>query len=462
MADILIENGIVITMDSRRRIIKDGAVAIEGDKVIEVGKTNEVKRKHSADFRIDARQKIVMPGLIDAHVHSIQMLARGLADDIDLIGWIHDRILPYEAAMTDKDAYVSALLCCLELIRNGTTCFADPGGYRMESVAKAIEESGMRGIIAWASMDMHDPERPVPPALRTTTEEALRRSEELIKKCHNMANGRIRVWTCLRVEPNVSEKLIKGINDLAKRYNVGVQMHAAVSKEQVEWVKKRTGLTVVEYLESLGVLGPHWLLIHMGWITDKEVHILKERDVKVCHVPGASLHGAYGSCSRGKFPELIKSGVTVGLGNDSSAANNSLDMFKAMYLAATCHKEARCDPTLISPEQALEMATVNNAKCLHWDNEIGSIEPGKKADIIIVNIRRSNYIPIHDFSIVPNLVYSGDGHDVETVIIDGKIIMENREVKTLDEAKVLDEAQKAAERIVGEIGLNIKPRWEIQ
>ncbi len=464
MAGIIVEGGTVVTVDAQRRIIKDGAVYFEGDTIVDVGKASDLKRKHKADQKVDAKGKLVLPGLIDTHLHMTQMLARGLADDIDLIGWMHERIWPYESVLTDDDVYKSATLCSLEMIKTGTTAFADPGGYRMEHVARAVEKAGLKGILSWASIDVSDPLRPVPKNLLTTTDEAVRKNEELIRNCHGKANGRIRVWGGLRVEPNASSNLIKRINDLAKKYGTGVEMHAAVNEAQVEWIKKREGKTMVEYLDSLGVLGPHWMLIHMGWINDKEVQILKARDVAVSHVPGASMFGAYGSISHGKFPELIKAGVRVGLGCDSSAADNSIDMFRAMYLGNTAHKDARLQADLISPEKTLEMATIDAARVLHWENEIGSLEPGKKADIIVVNIKKSNWVPMHDFSIVPCVVYSGEGKDVDTTIVNGKILMENRKVTTLNEEKVLEESQEAAETIVARAGLDkkIKPRWPIQ
>jgi len=461
--NLFVKGRYIVTVDRSRRIIRDGAVVVENDVIVDVGKAGELKSKYPRYEVIDAGKKIILPGLVDAHLHQTQMLARGLADDVDLITWIYDRILPYEAVMDDNDAYISAALCSMEAIKTGTTTSIDPGGYRMENVARAMEEIGIRGVIAWASMDVDDPARPIPKELKTSTEEAVRRNEELLKRCHGLANGRIVVWCGLRVEPNVSAELISRINDLALKHGVGVEMHNAVSKEQMEWVLKKTGKTTVEYLDSLGVLGPHWLLIHMGWITEKEVKILKEKNVKVAHVPGASMKGAYGSIAFGKFPELIANGVTVCLGCDSCAANNSLDMFRAMYLAATAHKEVRYDPDLILPEEALQMATIEGAKAVAMEDKIGSIEKGKKADLIIVDPNSSNWVPNHEFALVPNIVYSGDGRDVETVIIDGRIVMEGRRMLTVDENKILEDAQRSSEKIIYRLeekfGLKLTSRW---
>ncbi|MBI2361387.1 MAG: amidohydrolase [Deltaproteobacteria bacterium] len=463
MAKILIKNGTVITMDPRRRIIKDGAVAIENDRIVDVGRTDALKN-FQAEKVFDATDRIVMPGLIDAHCHHVQMLARGIGDDVDLIAWCYERIYPYEVLLDDESTYLSALLCCLEMIRTGTTCVCDPGGYRMDNVGRALVETGMRGIITWAGMDQWSDDRPLPDGLpgKLGTAETLKVEEKLVKDWNGREGGRIRACYGLRVEPNVSDALYRGINDLAKRDGVMVEMHAAVNVDQVEWVRKRTGQTVIEHMNSLGILGPHWYLIHMAVLTDKEVRMLKDNDCKVIHVPGATLHGAYGSAKVGKFPELIDMGVTVALGCDSSAANNSLDMFRAMYEAATVHKEARLVADLIVPEKALEMATIDGARAVHWDHEIGSLEKGKKADIIIVEARRSNWIPMHDFSIVPNLVYSGEGADVETSIIDGKVVMENRKILTANVDRTLSRAQEAASTIVSRLPYRIKPRWPVE
>ena len=264
------------------------------------------------------------------------------------------------------------------------------------------------------------------------------------------------------MEPNITKELYLQIHKLAARDKVLVQMHAAVNRAQVDWVKTHTGKTTIEYMDSIGILGPNWVLTHMAILSEKELRMLKEKDVKVCHNPGASMHGAYGACIVGKFPEMIAMGITVVLGTDSSSANNSLDMFRAMYEVATAHKEIRLVPDLIPPEKALEMATIDGARALMWNDEIGSLEKGKKADVIVIDSHRPNWIPMHDFSIVPNLVYSGSGDDVETVIIDGQIVMENRQFKTINPNDVLEEAQKCTEKIVSKLAYKIKPRWKIE
>lgn len=460
MAVRLVENGTIITVDSKRRIIKEGAVAIDGNRIADVGKMSELRVKFPKADVIDAEKKIVLPGLIDTHVHLTQTLARGLADDVSVPDWLYKRIFPYEVSMTEEDTYNSSMLACLEMIRTGTTCFADPGGYQMDHAARAVEESGLRGILAIASVDKQDSTHPLPSRLQLSTDEVVRANEEFFRKYNGRADDRIRVWIALRGMLNVSRELIVRLNQLAKEYDTGIEVHAAFWKDNVEWIKAQTGFTDVKYLENLGVLGPHWLMIHMGWVVDEEIDILKQRDVKISYNPSSGMKQPLGTNVNKKIPLMLKKGVAVSLGCDSTAASNTLDMFRAMWVAATLNKEMYLDPKLVSPEESLEMATATAARCLRWDSAIGSLEKGKKADLIIVNQHKSNMIPIHDFSIVPNLVYSCDGSNVETVMIDGKIVMKDRELLTIDEERVLGKAQKSAEEIVARIGeYKLKPSW---
>lgn len=450
MAKIRIDHGTVLTLDPGRRIIKDGSVVIDGNRIADVGKTVDLAARHPAARVIDATGKVVMPGIVDCHVHDCQTLLRGMADDIDLISWCYDITYPYETALTDEDTYLSALLAQIEMIRTGTTTVADPGGYRMDNVARAFADSGMRGMVCWAAMDQWSVDRPLPDGLpgKTSTQEALHQQERLITAWHGAEGGRIRASCGLRVEPNVSDELYKRTQGLSEKHGVIVQFHAAVNRDQVEWVRRHTGRTTVEHMNHLGVLKENWLLTHMAALTDHEVELLYSSQTRLCHNPGATLRGAYGAIVNGKFPEMIEAGMTVGSGCDSTAANNSLDMFRTMYQVATAHKEFRIQADLIPPEKALEMATIQGARALMWDAEIGSLEAGKKADVIVVEVRQSNWVPLHDWSLVPTLVYSGDGRDVVTSIIDGRVVMEDRKILTVDVDDVLERAQRATEGIV--------------
>ncbi len=458
---ILIDNGTFVTVDRERRVIKNGALAIDGNIISSVGKSQEIRTQFHPDRVIDATDKIVMPGLVNGHMHFVQNLARGIADDVDdLFGWLYDRVLPFEAALSEEDAFVSALHACAEMIRTGTTCFADPGGFREDIGVKAIEQSGLRGIIAWRGVDtVVDSTRPMPGATIANAAENVRRNTELFKKFHGSADGRVRVWFGIGDPRAASPELLRGVKQKARELGTGIEIHVAPTQQATQYLISRKGMADIEYLDSLGFLGPEVLAVHAGWITERGVELIARHDVKVCHCPGASLHGAYGSCSRGKFPELLQKKATVCLGVDASAENNSLDMFRAIYQAATCHNEARLTRRVISPEKALEMATIDGARALGMEEQIGSLEAGKKADVIVINARKLNLLPLLDFNLIPNLVYAGDGADVETVLVDGKVLMEDGQLKTIDEPELAKKVQSAAARVLQRSGLKLEPKW---
>ncbi len=454
---LIISNATIVTMDAQRRIIKDGAVAVEGPYIVDVGKTDEVLKRNRSDQRLVVSGKMVLPGLIDCHQHTTQMLARGLADDVDLGPWLYERILPYEAKITPEEVHVSALLCCAEMIRNGTTCFADPGGRHTEQVASAVDTTGLRGTVSEASADADISDNKARPE-ELPAGGFVKRTDELYRAFHNKGDGRVRVSASLRSDAMVSQELVVKIDELARQRGMVVQMHAANTQQRVAEFEGRHHMGVFEYFGSLGVLGPHWLLSHVASIRVNQLKVLAETRANVCHIPGSSLHGGYGASIHGKFPELLNEGVNVCLGCDAAAANNSLDMFIAMRQAATVHKEARASCEFVSPERAMEMATISGAKALMIP-DVGSLERGKRADLIVVGARRPNSVPIHDFSIVPTLVYSITGADVETVFVDGRRVMHERRLLTLDEDDLVAKAQVLGERIVNRAGIRLKPRW---
>lgn len=459
---IMIEHGTIITLDKERRIIKNGAIAVEGSEISYVGKMSGLRRSARRERVIKAKGKLVLPGFINTHMHlEYSGIGRGIADDVSLPTFVNERMRPSEAATRPEDAYISTMLACLEMIKTGTTCVCDTGGFHPDSVAKAVKEAGIRATVAYGSMDTSPPERPLAGSQQMPTEENLRKSEGLIEKWHGGVEDRIRVRCSMRTLPNVSEELILGLNKIAEKYGVGVNIHLSDTEEVVETAKRMRGCREIEYLDKLGVLGPHWMGVHMIWLNDKEVEIVKKRHVKVSHCPGAAIHLGFGCTQAGKFVELVREGVTVALSQDSTTANNSLDMFRSMYLLSI-HKDAKMDPAVFPPEKALEMATIDGARALMWEDKIGSLEPGKKADIILIDTKKSNWVPIHEFSIVPNLVYSGDGGDVDTAIIDGNVVMENRQVKTMDEHSILQEAQRASEEIRERSHVRILPRWKVE
>lgn len=358
--DILIRKaGWLVTLDKERRIISDGAVAIKGEKIVAVGKSKAFEESYKARVLIDARDKLVLPGLIDAHAHNTQQLGRGLADDVTLYQWLFKRIYPYEAVMTEEEAHLSALCCQLEMIKAGTTCYIDPGSPFPDQTAEATEISGMRGIITRSTYDAAfgrvatDPKK----RFQETNQEALRRGEATVKKWNRAFGGRLRAWFSLRALSNCSDQLCLGINRLAKKYGVGIQSHAAGSSSSNPRSLDLHGVREVERLGKLGILGPHWLLIHMGWVSPKELLLLKEKDAKVVHCPSGSFHLASGRINAGRFPEMLEMGITVSLGSDAAADGNYMDIIRVMSLAGGAYKDNRQDPGIMPPETVIEMAT---------------------------------------------------------------------------------------------------------
>lgn len=317
--DLRIDNGIVITLDPQRRILKDASVVIDEGKIIAIDKTEKIKTLYDPKKKIDAQGNMILPGLIDVHLHNIHQLSRGLGDDIDLLGWVYDRISPYEALMTAEDVYWSSMLTCLENIRTGTTCACDPGGRYMDKVGQAYQQTGLRGIISWPATDEWSDEFGVPDhlAAKKPVEATIAKMEEVVKNWHGAANGRLRGSYALKRETGLSEQLFKATKRLADRDEVFIQMHTAGNSSMVEWMVKNLGFRSIEYLHEIGVLGPNWLLVHMACVSDYEIELLAKHDTKIAHVPGSSLHGTYGAISNGRIPEMLAAGLTVAIGCDA-------------------------------------------------------------------------------------------------------------------------------------------------
>ncbi len=426
MADILIKDGYIITMDAQRRILERGSVAIEGDKITAVGK--DVKER--ADTVIDARGKAVLPGLINAHTHLSMTLLRGVADDMPLMEWLETKIWPIEKNLTADDCYTGALLGCLEMIKSGTTCFADQYFY-MEDVARAVEKAGLRGVLSRGIIELDDPKK------RETT---IREGERLVKTCHGKANGRILTMFGPHAAYTCSPECLMQVKELAKKYKVGIHVHISESQDEVDKIMKKYGKRPVEHLDSIGFLGSEVLAAHCVQLTEQEIKILHNRKVKPVHNPVSNMKIA---CGVAPVPEMLAAGIPVALGTDGAASNNSLDMFNEMKFAALLNKVHKLDPVAVPAQVALEMATINGAIALGLQDSIGSLEAGKKADIVLVDLQKPHLKPLH--SVISHLVYSAVGSDVDTTIVDGKVLMQGRKVLTLDEDKVLMEAQESSD-----------------
>ncbi|HUF92197.1 MAG TPA: amidohydrolase [Candidatus Limnocylindria bacterium] len=450
-------------MDGARRVLKDGAILVRGRTIEAVGFRPDVEAAAPGAERRVLERHVLLPGFVDCHLHASQALARGVADDIDevTVRWGWDRIFPWEAALEDEEIYVGGLLTAVELIRSGVTCFADPGGFRMDPIARAVAETGIRAVLTVGGMDTWSAGFPLPPSMihDDPTTWALEASERLIADWHGREHGRVRGGYSIRVLMNASEPFVVEIGRRARERNLTVQLHLAVSPDRVQWVMEKTGRRPVEYLQHLGVLGPNWVLAHLGWAHESEIPILTALDAKVCHSPASSMHNARGAVRHGKIPEMAAAGVSLCLGADAAACNNSVDMFRTMYLTCVAHNETRLQLGLFPPERVLEMATLGGARALAWEDEIGSLQPGKRADVIGIDLHRAGLSPTHDASLIPNLVYAGSAADVTFAMVDGRVLMDNRVIAFLDEHALVARAQRCGERMLSRMPYRLQPRW---
>ena len=292
MADLIIANGYVVTMDPKRQIYSDGAVAIEGRDIVAVGRTRDVLARHRAAHVIDAGGKLVIPGLVDGHNHAFQYLSKGIGHDVDIMTWLYKRVYPYETHVNAEEAYIGALGNYVQMIKTGTTCFNEPGGYHTDSLAQAATDVGIRGILNRSTRDIADQGAPLPEKLFEDLDTNLRQGEAAVAKWHNAAEGRLRCWFSLRYVFNVSDELCKAIKALADLYKVGIHAHAAAVEGENEAIEERFGKRSLERFHDLGLFGPNLYLVHMGYPNEREIGWLKEHDVKIAHCPSASMHGA--------------------------------------------------------------------------------------------------------------------------------------------------------------------------
>ena len=461
MIDLLIAGGTVLTVDRERRIIEDGAVAIDGDRIVGVGKAAALSAAHVPRRTIDARGKLVMPGLVNGHSHFIEP-ARGLIPDtLPTRQWLKEWAYPYMSALTPEDEYAHALNLIAEMVKSGTTCFVDPGSQYLDTTLPAVVETGMRCCTGPWTWDQAGPdtEKCWPALARLSTGEALGRLDAAMSAHEGAASGRVRIFATLEGGGTCSDDLLRGAFELAAKRGTMMLMHVASSVQEVEITLARTGHRPVEHLDAIGVLGAHTYLNHVVVVSQDEVERLARHDVKVCQNPSSALKLGKGTTRFGMFPEMLQAGVTVALGCDGSCCSDFRDMVRAMYLAATLAKDARLDASIMTAEKAVEMATIDGARALGWDDAIGSLEVGKKADVILLDTERPEWVPV--FNVVQSLVYSATGDSVDTVIVDGRILMEGRVLRTIDEKAVIAEVQARRAGILRRSGLTVAPRWPV-
>ncbi|MBI4608413.1 MAG: amidohydrolase [Candidatus Rokubacteria bacterium] len=456
--DLLLGGGTVITVDPQRRIYRDGAVAVKGSEIVAVGKRADLEKQFEARQVRDCEGKLVMPGLVNAHIHFYHTMHRGLAPE-ELDGWLWSNYVHGKIAtvLTAEDEIYGGLVVLLEALKCGTTTFLEAGSYHPAAVIEGVSRIGMRGLMGRRSFDQAILDHAM---LMEDTETCLRENEKFLKTCRDgYDGGRIKACVDIVGLGRCTNRLYVESKKMADEYGTVLNLHLAAMTEEVTDTRLRTGFRPVENLYRLGVLGPNVVLVHMTHVTDREIRMLAETRANVVHCPSTAVKLNYQLSSRGRFPEMLEHGVNVALGSDASDCSNYADMIRTMYLAAVLPKDYRNDTGVMCAETAIEMATINGARAIGMEREIGSLEPGKRADIIILAMRRPEWCP--NYSPVQNLVYSASGDSVETAYVHGRLVMDERRVLTVDEGEVLDRCAALAERVLARSGVEVPSRWSI-
>jgi len=440
--DLIITGGTVVTMDAARHIYNDGAVAVRGDSIVAAGSRTGIASRYDAARTIDARGEIVMPGLINGHAHAAMSLFRGLADDVSLNDWLQKYIFPAEARNVTPDFVTwGTRLGVLEMLRGGITTYADMY-YFEDEVARATKAAGMRGVLGETIIDFPAPDNKSVPQALAYTEKYIQQwqGDPLITP----AIAPHSIYTC-------STKTLQQVAAVAHKYHAPILIHLAEAPFEGEQSRAKYGLSPTAYLENIGVLGPDITAAHCVWVDTGDIKLLASRDVGCVHNPSSNMKLASGASP---VVDLIAGGVAVGLGTDGAASNNDLDMFEEMDIAAKLQKLVRMDPRALPAEQVVAMATINGARALHMEKQIGSLEAGKKADVILIRADAPHATPM--YNVYSQLVYALKASDVDTVIVGGKIVMQHRQMLTLDQPQILAKAREYAKKIAASLAAPAK------
>lgn len=456
--DLLVRAGAVATMNAERDILLDGAVAVSGGRIIAVGRARDLEREFQPARVIDLPQGLLTPGLIDAHCHAQYYIARGMLDDIgDTFTRIATYAVPFEYGITHDEAYISARANFAEMLLSGTTCFLDGGSRQPNAVAQAAIDSGIRGTVVRMTADVTGAFK-LPIVEDTETSVGL--ACEVVRRWNGAANGRIRARFSIDIPFSVSDELCRAIVQQATAQQVGIVGHFH-GKRPDDYGGKRNP-QVARY-ESLGVLSCAPTFAHIGWLPPEDIAVFARHGVKAVHCPGQSMFGAMGMIGHGCIPELIEAGIAVGLGSDAACVSRFLDLVRVMYLAACAHRDARLDPLVIGAHKAFEMATIDGAHALSLQDEIGSLEPGKRADMVVFDTRGPQWQPRGLANPIADLVYTATGSSVHTVIVDGNVIVDARVLTTIDCDTLIRETDETTSAVFKRLGFDhVRPRWPVR
>ncbi|MHA2600713.1 MAG: amidohydrolase family protein [Candidatus Thorarchaeota archaeon SMTZ1-83] len=461
LQSILIKNGYVLSLDKERRIIEDGAVYVEDGVINRIAKTEELSDAR-AELVLDAKNMIVMPGLIDTHVHLAQALIRGCADDVSLVDWLKSYVWVLQGNFSGDDGRVSAELCMAEMISTGTTSFVEcmiHTRYGFDKIAESVEKVGMRGALSKIVMDSTgyaDSEEIMYPGMIEDRDACLEETDRMHSKWHGKADGRLQVWYGLRSLGAVTPELFGEVVRLSREKNTRMTMHLGEVKDDVRFVRDNFEMGLTEFAQEMGLLGPDMVFAHGIYLDDADLNRLAVTQSNISHCPASNMKLASGFA---RVPEMLELGVPVSLGCDGGPSNNTYDMIRELRLAALIHKAKTGDPLVVTAEQAIEMATLGGAKAMGIAETVGSLEPGKLADIILVDMSDLGLTP--NVNPVSNLVYSGSGHAVDTVIVNGRLLMQGKKLLTLDEKSVIQRAREHNQALMERADVKIAPKWPL-
>ena len=425
---ILIKNALILNPNNFEE--KKQSLLIKNDLIAEI--SDEIE-EGNVDKIIDATGKILLPGFVNTHTHLSMTLFRGLADDLSLDSWLNDHIWPMEANLNGDYCYIGALLGAVELIKSGTTTFSDMYFY-MEDVARAVDEAGIRAVLSYGMIDFGDAEK---------RESEIKENLTLFENCNGMSDGRIKVFFGPHSPYTASEELLIKVRQLADEYNMGIHIHVSETQKEIDDISSEKGLRPFEYLDKIGFLGPDVVAAHSVWLSEEEIQIIKKNDVKISHNPCSNMKLASGIAPVSK---LIENDICVSIGTDGASSNNNLDLIEELKTASLLQKVSTLDPNVLSSHEAIAMGTIKGAEALGLADEIGSIEVGKKADIILIDTNSANMVP-DSSTLTSNIVYSANGSNVDTTICNGRILMENKKLTVLDEQEIYDKAREAIKNL---------------
>ena len=456
--DRLVDGWYVVTMNETRDIIHRGSVAVHQDRIVDVGKTAELEQRYKAAQRLGGERFVITPGLINAHIHITgEPITRGyVPDDTPFEENVFVWLCGLYSVAKPAEEKASGQLAAVEMLRSGTTSFLEAGTINyLDEVVEGLEQVGIRGRVGKWIWDLP----PEPSVYRQSTDEAIANLQRQLEMYRAADDARISAWSIIVGHTTCSDPLWKGAKALSDEHNVGLSFHMSPAKIDPETFIAEFGHRPMVHLAELGVLGNNCAITHCVHLDDQEISLLAEHGVSVAHCPTTALKVSYGITQVGKFPEMVQQGINVSIGIDGNNASNYSDMMRATYLVAGLFKDARTDPQMFPAEMAFEMATLGGARTLLMEDQIGSLEPGKKADLVLHDSDRPEWRPL--LNVMNQLVWSADGRGVHTVLVDGHVVVEDGHCTNIDEQQLWADVQSMGEAITARSGLPDKAKFPI-